>query len=460
HEAVLHVLRKSLKTHPESRGEQSLPTVYDTKPCGGLLFGSGTFSSPNHPNHYQDYTYCIWQLKASHSQRVFLTFNYMDCCSCDYIKVYDGSSIHSRFLGRVCNSSQASFYSSSQYMTVLFRTDGSLVGRGFSAEFMSTLGQHLNFCSSDKMNIVINRNYLASVGYEGHDLYLNEPSCRPYYNSRNEVVFSYPINSCGSVKTINSNGTVIYANNVRAYNSSTSDQEITRQSHFELSVNCRMEKDSVSQNMYIVHNPGNSSIIGTGRFNTTMYFYTSSSFYYTVTENPYQVSLNQYLYVGVVLWGNDNSMVVFLDTCVTSPSPDDFHSRSYYLVRDGCRADSTYYSYSSGTRPYARFRFKAFQFMHATPSVYIQCKVQVCPASDTSSRCRRTCNRRTARDLGSDHDSQTLVLGPIQLKGLLLIQFELTNIICFSETQHNFVNSSMNLCHQWCGSQQTINLKI
>lgn len=82
-----------------------------------------------------------------------------------------------------------------------------------------------------------------------------------------------------------------------------------------------------------------------------------------------------------------------------------------------CSEDNTYQAYVTGNRAYARFTFKAFQFLRATESVYIQCKVLICPANDYNSRCRRGCRRRVARDLGSEHDSQTLVLGPIQLKG-------------------------------------------
>lgn len=75
-----------------------------------------------------------------------------NCCDCDYIKVYDGPSVNSRLLGTVCNNSLDSFHSSSNYLTVLFRTDGSIVGRGFSADFTSTLpptsGWRLHYLSS------------------------------------------------------------------------------------------------------------------------------------------------------------------------------------------------------------------------------------------------------------------------------------------------------------------------
>ncbi|KAI9535539.1 hypothetical protein NQZ68_003093 [Dissostichus eleginoides] len=386
-------------------------------PCGGSLYGSGSFSSPNHPNHYHDNAYCVWQLRAAHDQRIFLSFDYLqleNCCGCDYINVYDGPSVHSRFLGKVCNDSLSTFYSTSNYMTVLFRTDSSVVGRGFNADFISSLPASSGRvdCSSDNMNIVIERSYLNSLGYDGQSLYLNDQYCRPQV-SRYQVVFNFPINTCGNVRKFE-NGRIVYTNSLRA--SASTSGEITRQSHFKMNVGCRMEPDSVSQIMYVVRHNDNSSITGSGRFNTSMAFYTSYNFYYQVTEVPYMVTLNQYMYVQVDLRRGDSSLVLYLDTCVTSPSPHDFQNRSYYLVRNGCPVDNTYYAYVSGTRPYARFRFQAFQFLRATESVYIQCKVLICPASDNNSRCRRGCYNRAARDVGSKHDSQTLVLGPIQLK--------------------------------------------
>ncbi|XP_075931806.1 uncharacterized protein LOC142931665 [Anarhichas minor] len=391
-------------------------------PCGGSLSGSGTFSSPNHPNHYYDNAYCVWQLRAAYDQRIFLSFTYLqleNCCSCDYIAVYDGPSVSSRYLGKVCNNnnnnnSLSTFYSTSNYLTVLFRTDSSVVGRGFNADFISSLPPSSGRvdCSSDNMNIVIQRTYLNSLGYDGQSLYLNDPHCRPQV-SRFQVVFNFPINTCGNVRKFE-NGRVVYTNTLRAYTSSSG--EITRQSHLKMSVGCRMDQDSVAQMMYIVRHHDNSSITGTGRFNTSMDFYTSSSFYYKVFSVPYEVTLNQNLYVQVDLRRGDSSLVLYLDTCVTSPSPHDFQTRSYYLVRNGCPVDNSYQAYITGSRAYGRFTFKAFQFLRATESVYIQCKVLICQASDYNSRCRRGCNKRAARDLGSEHDSQTLVLGPIKLK--------------------------------------------
>ena len=51
------------------------------------------------------------------------------------------------------------------------------------------------------MRIVIERSYLNSLGYDGHSLYLNDPHCRPHV-SYYQVVFNFPINSCGTVRKV------------------------------------------------------------------------------------------------------------------------------------------------------------------------------------------------------------------------------------------------------------------
>ncbi|XP_056147825.1 deleted in malignant brain tumors 1 protein-like [Lampris incognitus] len=390
------------------------------KPCGASLHGSGSFTSPYYPSYYHDNAYCVWQLTTSYGQRIHLSFTEVQlehCCTCDYITIYDGSSIYSPSLGKVCDNQDLNeFQSSSNYMTVVFQSDSAMVGRGFKAEFTSTLTPSSGRveCSSENMTIVISRSYLSSMGYyDGYSLYLNDPYCRPKVSSY-QVIFSFPINTCGTERKFE-RGRVVYTNAVSSYTSNYG--EITRQSFLKLHVGCRMEQDTMVQIMYAV-NHDNGSIIGTGKFNGTMAFYTSSNFYYQVTQVPYMVTLDQEMYIQVRLSGNDNSLVIFLDTCVASPSPHDFHNRTYELIRDGCPKDNTYYAYTSGTHSYIRFKFKAFQFLRAHDSVYLQCKVIICAASDYNSRCRHGCNKRKIRDLrGSNHESHTLVLGPIKLKG-------------------------------------------
>ncbi|KAL1257769.1 hypothetical protein QQF64_011013 [Cirrhinus molitorella] len=398
-------------------------TTPDPHPqCGGHLYGSGLLSSPNYPYYYNDNAYCVWYLSAQQGQRIFLTFSDVQlerCCNCDYIAVYDGSSTGYPQLGKVCfnDTTHQVFHSSSRYMTVVFRSDSSGVSHGFKALFSSSLtaDQGRVDCSSDNMVITIQRSYLNSLGLSAYDLYVDDHVCRPSVSST-EVVFSFSLDTCGTVKEM-INGYVSYINNVRA--SQSQSGEITRQSHFLLHVGCRMEPDTMVQIFYKAKEVINANITGTGRFNASIAFYTSSSFYYKIYDSPYEVNLNQNLYVQVELSRHDYSLDLFLDTCVASPNPNDFKDHSYDLLRNGCARDSTYYSYTSGYHYYARFTFQAFKFLRTHAYVYLQCKVIICPDNDYNSRCRQGCRYRRKRSLDSStYHTNTVTLGPIKLKGL------------------------------------------
>nr|XP_015202544.1 PREDICTED: deleted in malignant brain tumors 1 protein-like isoform X3 [Lepisosteus oculatus] len=390
--------------------------------CGGNLGGSsGSFSSPNYPNNYNNGANCIWHITVPNGQKVFLTFTDFELescgsCGCDSVSIYDGRTSSSPLIAKICqNTTSDSYHSTSHYMTVVFRTDGSAVRKGFRAIYSSTVpvyGAQVE-CSSDAMRVIIQNSYLDSMGLTGNDLYLNDQYCRPVFSS-SHVTFNVPLNSCGTVRE-DSRGRITYINDVRAFVSSSG--EITRQSHMQLRVGCRMQQDTMVQIMYVARERVTGNITGSGNYNVKMAFYTSSNFYYPVTMSPYVVDLNQFLYVQAQLQSSDSNLVIFLDTCVASPSPTDFLTRTYDLIRDGCRKDSSFYSYVSGTSTVAQFRFSAFKFIRSHPSVYLQCRIAVCNAYDNYSRCKQGCQPRKRRDLSSSHEKTTVVLGPIQLRG-------------------------------------------
>lgn len=46
-----------------------------------------------------------------------------------------------------------------------------------------------------------------------------------------------------------------------------------------------------------------------------------------------------------------------------------FSSNISFFIILSCPIDNTYYAYTTGTSPFARFTFKAFQFLRATEDV-------------------------------------------------------------------------------------------
>ncbi|MCI4382268.1 hypothetical protein PGIGA_G00012940 [Pangasianodon gigas] len=183
---------------------QGFRAEWTFKSCGGRLYDSGSISSPYYPSYYHDNAQCVWQLSAPPGQTIFLSFHDFDlerCCNCDYVNVYDGPSTASHLIEKLChnNTTHLDFQSSSSYMTVLFRSDYSGVGRGFKAYFSSSLNPNTGHvdCSSDWMNIAIRKSYLDSLGFNWYDLYLDDHRCRAsadYYN----VTFNFPLHSCST----------------------------------------------------------------------------------------------------------------------------------------------------------------------------------------------------------------------------------------------------------------------
>ncbi|MBN3298996.1 CUZD1 protein, partial [Amia calva] len=381
--------------------------------CGGYLTNSrGLLTSPNYPGNYPSNAQCTWTIHASGYSIIQLQFSYLmletdASCQFDSVSVYDGPSTSYPLVGRLCGGRTRMFNSTRNDLTVVFRSDSSSNYKGFEAvyDFHSRVE-----CSTDYMNVVIQRSYLDSMGYNGNDLYLNDQYCRPQISST-AVTFRVALNSCGTV----SGGRISYTNDVRAYKSSTG--EITRQSHMQLRVGCLMERDTMVQIMYVARERHTGNVTGSGRYSVKMAFFTSSYFNNQVFQSPYVVDLNQYLYVQVQLQSRDSNLVIFLDTCVASPSATDFVTRTYDLIRNGCKRDGTLYTYVSGSSNVARFRFNAFKFMRVHPQVYLQCRVSVCQANDNSSRCSQGCLSRRRRDVSPSLKKTTVVLGPIQLKG-------------------------------------------
>ncbi|XP_052697133.1 cubilin-like isoform X2 [Crassostrea angulata] len=121
--------------------------------CGGnFSTPTGTLMSKNFPENYPHNTDCEWLISVEASKRVVLTFQDFDVesstnCTYDYVAVYDGTNANSTELMRHCGNSLPSpsiYRSSGQYMYVKMRSDVSLSGRGFKAQYVTGCGGILN----------------------------------------------------------------------------------------------------------------------------------------------------------------------------------------------------------------------------------------------------------------------------------------------------------------------------
>ncbi|XP_059509055.1 deleted in malignant brain tumors 1 protein-like [Stegostoma tigrinum] len=394
----------------------------DDGSCGGYLEAVyGSITSPNYPFFYGDNEQCIWYIRGDSDQRIKLKFTYVDLevssnCRYDYIAIYDGPSTNSTLVAKFCSGSDQTFTSTSNSMTVYFKTDSSVTRQGFSANYyVLPNDDELLTCLSDYMEAKISRSYLNLLGFSEHSLYLNDRNCRPIITA-SDVIFKIPLNRCGTEWQEN-NSSITYSNTIR---SSPSDSIVTRETNLLFNIGCEMQQDTMSKIMYVTKENTTGDIIDniteSGMFNVSVRFYESPSFTQLVLDSPYYVDLRQNLYVQVELHSSDKNLVVFVEACTASPYSFDWTSKTYDLIKNGCVKDGTYGNYPSPTHNVARFKFSAFKFLNLHPSVYLQCKVVVCKAYDYSSRCYRGCISRQKRAISSSKGSTDVLIGPIELK--------------------------------------------
>ncbi|XP_047410367.1 deleted in malignant brain tumors 1 protein-like [Sciurus carolinensis] len=109
--------------------------------CGGVISSlSGSFSSPQYPENYPTDIQCVWEIHVDKKFRIELTIpslNLEDILGCPYdsVEIFDGPRIASLSMGKFCAPGAVLFFSSSNIMTVVFRSDSMITNTGFQALF-------------------------------------------------------------------------------------------------------------------------------------------------------------------------------------------------------------------------------------------------------------------------------------------------------------------------------------
>uniref|UniRef100_A0A3B4F981 Cubilin n=1 Tax=Pundamilia nyererei TaxID=303518 RepID=A0A3B4F981_9CICH len=116
--------------------------------CGGDLSGpSGSFSSPGYPNRYPDNRECIWYITTSAGSSITITIHEFDVeyhqdCNYDVLEVYGGPDLSAPQLAKLCSTTSTPMHVSStgNLLTVRFKSDAYVSGRGFNASWTEVQG--------------------------------------------------------------------------------------------------------------------------------------------------------------------------------------------------------------------------------------------------------------------------------------------------------------------------------
>ncbi|MEQ2209692.1 hypothetical protein XENOCAPTIV_002638, partial [Xenoophorus captivus] len=116
--------------------------------CGGNIGGpSGSISSPGYPNRYPENRECIWYVTSTPGSSITLNILEFDVefhenCNYDVLEVYGGPDLQAPRLARLCSttSSPMQVSSTGNLLTVRFKSDAYVSGRGFNANWAEVQG--------------------------------------------------------------------------------------------------------------------------------------------------------------------------------------------------------------------------------------------------------------------------------------------------------------------------------
>ncbi|XP_053622099.1 cubilin homolog [Plodia interpunctella] len=103
--------------------------------CGGTFTGStGSISSPNYPENYNENSECFYRIVTNQGSRISMTFEDLELetlCD-DYVEIYDGRDPESPKLGWFCRASPNQVIeTTSNFAFIKFKSDFLLTGKGF-----------------------------------------------------------------------------------------------------------------------------------------------------------------------------------------------------------------------------------------------------------------------------------------------------------------------------------------
>ncbi|XP_055954553.1 deleted in malignant brain tumors 1 protein isoform X2 [Patella vulgata] len=244
-------------------------------------------------------------------------------------------------------------------------------------------------CDHNRFQVTVDHDWLVSK----HPTVLSSAYMNIYFGTcqvynrysiymSNQYSFIHYFISCGTTRTETYNE-IVYTNRLYIKDNNAM---ITREEMGYL-IECRMNKDTSVNGSF--HSSNVSQIISSsGNFSASMRFSRQEFSNYIYTY-PAQVSLNETIYAHINLDSMLYSLKSVIEECVARPDNTSRTDEVYYLIRNRCPVDSTTDMVHNQT---SKFRFKTFDFIRETGSVYIECKVHICTADDNSYRCTWGCS--------------------------------------------------------------------
>lgn len=250
-------------------------------------------------------------------------------------------------------------------------------------------------CTAEAMFIFLERKTFQ--GFDPNKLTLLYPSCRASYND-SHISLRTSLNDCGTTHN-ESEDAITFYNKVRSVQS-YSGNIITREQNVSIPFYCSYGRKALLRNPSFKtwKNHFTASEGGYGNFTFTMDLFKTGRYLtpFSYNDYPITVHLRDQLFLQLTVQSHQSNLVLFVDTCKATPTPDPYSVPQYVFLQRGCKLDSTLnYSYSISSKQ--RFSIQAFRFIEDHPVVHLHCEVLACHRNTARSRCLQGCSRYRGR---------------------------------------------------------------
>lgn len=273
-------------------------------------------------------------------------------------------------------------------------------------------------CDKDQIKVMLH--IKSNLNYDPETVQLNDASCKPSFQNSSHIFIKSTLEGCGMEWNVSRDGKMlIYRNAITALvkGRGSLGLHVSRDHLAVFEFQCRYQKTVVlsvvsfnSSERFVI-----SDIKSFGNFTFEMSLFKSGDFREHYTEYPIgPIDVGTDIFLQVTVRSNDTGVIVFVDECKATATPNYDDEMQFVFLEDGCPKDSNLrYNYTLSS--VQRFVLAAFNFRSVnSKEIFLHCLVLACLHSDESSRCAKGCPfEKRKRRVIEENVEQHLAVGPI-----------------------------------------------
>ncbi|XP_045067606.1 uromodulin [Coregonus clupeaformis] len=278
-------------------------------------------------------------------------------------------------------------------------------------------------CERKALELVCGRNFiqvgLQMVNLEAGRLdpssaHLADPRCSAHQKANGTVWYQVERREGRCGNTLETNAThAVYSNSLFVYPFNARNDSLSRPVSLPFSCAYPLETESsldVAIKPYLLTEGGVSGLGAKAK--SFMSLYRNSNFTKPYPPGEVLLPVGSALHVGVSVDETDDQLVVILENCYATHTPNFDDLMRYVLIQNRCPSNQRQVRVEeSGLSLRARFSALLFLYQGDYRDVFLHCRLSLCDQRRSS--CTPNCGRRISRSVSTSASQESLTVGPI-----------------------------------------------